>query len=104
MNQSMATLQINPLGQSAEFLAEFKQFLYDLFPNSTRFSSSHLICSASKVNAAVSSNGERLLDSLYLQHHDGISNAASYDAPIELVWGETHIYEKLFDLKYALAI
>jgi len=41
--------------------------------------------------------------SLYIQEHDGVSNAAASDSPLIHLWGDTHIYEQLLGLKFRIS-
>jgi tRNA (uracil-5-)-methyltransferase len=82
--QAMATIQINPAALTREQIDVFKQLLIQKVVDS-------------------SETAQKIVDSLHVQEYGGISNAAPYDCAVDYLYGETHIYESLFDLKFRIS-
>jgi len=82
--QAMATIQVNPAALKREEIDEFKQFLIKKVIDSSQ-------------------TDQKVVDSLHIQEHGGVSNAAPYDCAVDHLYGETHIYESLFDLKFRIS-
>eukprot|EP01130_Rhizamoeba_saxonica_P018415 TRINITY_DN9207_c0_g1_i1.p1 TRINITY_DN9207_c0_g1~~TRINITY_DN9207_c0_g1_i1.p1 ORF type:complete len:562 (-),score=159.92 TRINITY_DN9207_c0_g1_i1:33-1718(-) len=81
---AMVTLQVNPEDISQEELENIKQEL------TTKVLESNL---SNNLN----------IKSFNLQLHNGMSNAAEYDAPLELLYGEPYIIENMLGLNFRIS-